>query len=422
MNREQRLIEKLATPENLLLAWRSVRGNIPKYRWERSVGPDGVSLAEFARDLDSQLNALQDMLLNNRYQPVQPARFYVPKKNGERREIAVLSIRDRVAQRAAQQVIEPLWEPEFFDCSFGFRPGLSIDDALACVQQFRKQGHRWVVDGDIATCFDHLDHDMLMARLNRKIKDRRVLCLLQKWLDAGVLQSGFPADPSEGTTNWLNHASTFFKRSSSWALENLARDTDPYAAARYETLHRYDSEMVDYPMNHEEVADNMRNKAFKRMALSGLVWGASWVKPAATRIRDTALISINTPAGRRLVTKGALTTGGLAGVAAAAAITTYLLKRKAGPAPTGVLQGSPLSPLLANIYLHPFDRMLLRKRHRLVRYADDWLILCPSYESAERAYNDAILSLAHINLKINHNKTKIRAPDEQFEWLGVVIR
>jgi retron-type reverse transcriptase len=86
------------------------------------------------------------------------------------------------------------------------------------------------------------------------------------------------------------------------------------------------------------------------------------------------------------------------------------------------LQGSPLSPLLANIYLHPFDVMMLRRKHRLVRFADDWVILCPNQEAAEAAYNDALAALARLRLKVNPEKTRILRPGERLEWLGAIVK
>lgn len=130
---------------------------------------------------------------------------------------------------------------------------------------------------------------------------------------------------------------------------------------------------------------------------------------------------VGTPAGRRLLRSGSLVTGGLAGAAAVAALAAYLMNRRAGPAPVGVLQGSPLSPLFANVYLHPFDAALTGHGLHLARFADDWVITSPGQEHAERSYNEALRSLAKIRLKINPQKTRILPPEEKLEWLGVVI-
>ena len=192
MHTQEKLMESIAAPENLLTAWRTVRGNIPRYRRERSAGPDGVTLAEFERDLPAQLSVLRHLLLKGRYQPQRPGLFSSQKANGGQRQIALLNVADRVAQRAAQQVIEPLYEPAFLPCSFGFRPGRSIQDAVYCARRLRGHGYAWVVDGDIAACFDSLDHRLLMQQVGKRICDERVLELVHKWLGIGILNPGLP--------------------------------------------------------------------------------------------------------------------------------------------------------------------------------------------------------------------------------------
>lgn len=406
------LILQLAAPENLLAAWRAVRGNIPQYRRARSAGPDGVTLAEFERDLSTQLNILHDMLLDGRYTPSPPARFSAPKPGGGQRHLAVLSVRDRVAQRAAQQVIEPLWEPDFLECSFGFRPGRSLDQAIACVHDWRASGYRWTVDGDIADCFGSLDHELLVARLKDKIGDGQVLRLAQAWLDVGMMQAGLPHDEPAGP---LHSVSSLFQRGLDWALDVV--DSDPYAAARYETI-----ETTPLAPGSEALAAGMRRSAVKRLVANGALLAIGWVRPAIAALGTAAKTTLGTPAGRRLLKKGALASGGLAGVALTAALATYLLNRAAGPAPAGVLQGSPLSPLLANIYLHPFDLAMARRGYRLARFADDWVICCPTQAEAEAAYHDAIQALAQLRLKVNLAKTRVLAPGEKLEWLGGVLR
>ena len=119
--------------------------------------------------------------------------------------------------------------------------------------------------------------------------------------------------------------------------------------------------------------------------------------------------------------KGVLATGGFAGVAAAAAAATYFINQRVGEAPVGILQGSPLSPLLANIYLHPFDMSLMSSGYKLARFADDWVILCEDQNRAEDAYQDALKDLEELHLKVNLAKTRILPPHEKLEWLGKVI-
>lgn len=428
-----KLLELIAAPENLLAAWRSVRGNIPKYRRQRASGPDGISLAEFERDLTMQLKTLRAMLLKGRYQPSAPAYFTIPKRNGKQRMLAILCVQDRVAQRAAQQVLEPLWEPNFLPCSFGFRPGISLEQAVTHVQALRSRENGWVVDGDIAACFDTLDHDLLLGFLRHKIRDARAIELVQAWLDAGVMQVGPPQNVDMQSATRVETAKNYARQGFDWVVEMLAQQSDPYGRYAY-----YADDPASYPTSRpgaptpaspyperDLVVSQMRRSALRQVLVSGAMVGVDFVRSHAagffSKAGTVAKTAVASPIGRRLVKRNALAAGGLAGAAAVAAITAYLLNRKAGPSPVGVLQGSPLSPLLANIYLHPFDVNLTGAGHNLARFADDWVILCPNQEKAETAYNDALHSLAKLHLKANLEKTRILPPDQKLEWLGSVI-
>lgn len=411
------LLEQIAAPENLLSAWRVVRGNIPAYRRQRSAGPDGISLVDYERDLDAELTVLRELLLSGRYQPISPAYFPIPKKNGGQRMLAILPVQDRVAQRAVLQMLEPFWEHEFLPCSFGFRPGMSVEQAVHYVSTLRrKQEHQWVVDGDIQQCFDNLDHDLLMQRVQEKIADKRVLALLQNWLDVGLMQAG---PPSSAETAWIKQAKTAgasVKRGWNWLVDALVQESDPFARYNYGG-----SSVADDLVEDRYQAEEMRQTALKRVAASGMMFGASLLRPTVRRLTALSEISFKSPAGRRLMKRGVLATSGFAGLAAAAAVTSYFINQRVSSAPVGVLQGSPLSPLLANIYLHPFDMSLLSAGHKLARFADDWVILCEDQHSAECAYQDAISNLDALNLKVNLSKTRILPPNEKLEWLGKVI-
>lgn len=418
----ERLMEQIAAPENLLAAWRAVRGNIPKYRRQRATGPDGVSLEEFERDLQPQLSALRDMLLSGRYYPTPPARFKMPKRSGGERVIAVLAVRERVAQRAAQQVLEPLWEPEFLPCSFGFRPGSSIEQAVSYVNDYRQHGERWVVDGDIATCFDSMDHDLLMTRVADRVADRRVQRLVQNWLDSGLMQSGLPNDTDPQAAISSHKRRAFVQQGMNWVLETITGEPldspEDYPDEGY---------AEDRPGLFRPVSSPRQYAGLlaRRTLIGGIMMGSSLIRPHAERAASYTVRALRglagTPAGRRLLRSGSLLTGGLAGAAAVAALAAYLMNRRAGPAPVGVLQGSPLSPLFANVYLHPFDSALTSHGLHLARFADDWVITSPGQEHAERSYNEALRALAKIRLKINPQKTRILPPEEKLEWLGVVI-
>jgi len=429
-----KMLEIIAAPENLLSAWRSVRGNIPKYRRQRASGPDGISLAEFEKDLSTQLKVLRDMLMKGRYQPEPPAFFSVPKRSGGERLLAILSVRDRIAQRATQQVLEPLWEPEFLPCSFGFRPGISLHHAIAYVQVTRPQ-NGWVVDGDIAACFDTLDHDLLMKFIHHKIRDERVLNLMQAWLDVGIMQAGPPQNVDMQFAKRIESFKTYARKGLDWIMDSVAQQTDPYSYGRYAmyddpaSFPKTETGMAEtgvlYP-ERDSLTSGMRRMAIRQIISSGMMIGMGFVRARASglfsKIGAATQVTLSSPMGRRLLKKSAVATGGLAGLAAVAAVTAYLMNRKAGPSPAGVLQGSPLSPLLANVYLHPFDVHLTTAGHHLARFADDWVILCPTQDQAETAYNDAIRMLGKLHLKANLEKTHILPPDQQLEWLGSVIR
>ncbi|HNT25593.1 MAG TPA: reverse transcriptase domain-containing protein [Anaerolineales bacterium] len=442
MQTQTDLMEKLAAPENLLTAWRAVRGNIPRHRRQRSAGPDGVTLSDFERDLPVQLSTLRHMLLKGRYQPQKPGLFTIRKADGGSRQIALLNVADRVTQRAAQQVIEPLYEPGFLPCSFGFRPGRSIEDAVYCARQLRKHGYSWVVDGDIAACFDTLDHRLLIGQVNKKIGDARVLELLRQWLAIGILQHGLPNQH----TNWLlqgwQKTTHGVRQGVDWALDAFAQSEptyEPYPTQRPDpgpiasqvevnSPNRDEEDALEdddrfyHPNGEEEIERRIQQRrAIQQMAAGGLMMGSGWARRAIAKAGPAALAALKSPIGREAIKRGLLVGGGALGAAVGVAASGYFLYQKVAPKPVGVMQGSPLSPLLANIYLHTFDLTLTRSGYRLVRYADDWVILCADQDTAEAAYNRATLALAKIRLKINPAKTRILTPTERLEWLGVVV-
>lgn len=443
MNAQTQLMDQLASPENLLAAWRAVRGNIPVYRRQRSSGPDGITLAEFERDLPAQLQALRHMLLKGRYQPQPPGLFSIEKRSGGTRQIAVLNIADRVTQRAAQQVLEPVYEPLFLPCSFGFRPGRSLQDAVYCARRLREHGYAWVVDGDIASCFDSLDHHFLLQRMNKRINDTRVIDLLQKWLGVGILQHGLPADRPNILSQSLKKASHDIRQGVNWTLNTLTRQhtESPYADARYEYAAYRDVPVVDldselddeneagqdagtvfqdYPRDVLDRQD-LQKRAVQQIAAGGLFLGSGWLRRNFAKAAPAALAALKTPAGQEILKRGLLIGGGTLGAAAGVALTSYMLYHQFASPCVGVLQGSPLSPLLSNIYLHAFDISITRAGYRLVRYADDWVILCPDEKAAQTAYNQSVIALNHIHLKVNQEKTHILSPADPLEWLGEVI-
>jgi len=278
-----------------------------------------------------------------------------------------------------------------------------------------------------------MDHDLLMARLKQHVADGRVVSLVQDWLDAGLMQAGPPLAFNLAAIPRKQKAARLVRRGADLVLGAVAQQINPYTD--YEPDYTADRfEVGEEAQNGEGLPGEstaslylpMRQAAIRQVVSGGLLLGLGVIKSGFTKLApkvgEAMKTALATPAGRRLLKKSALVTGGLAGAAVLAAAAAYLLNRKAGKAPTGVLQGSPLSPLLANIYLHPFDVSLTQSSYHPARFADDWVILCPHEETAEAAYNDAVRALARLRLRVNPDKTRILRPEERLEWLGVVIK
>lgn len=261
---------------NLERAWLQIKRN------GGGPGVDGVTLAQFERERQPQLDQLRREVLTQTYRPMEVKNVWVPKRSGEgQRPLALWAIRDRVAQRAVVDYLEPHFEQRFLDCSFGFRPGRGVQDAVGRVVTLRDQGLRWVVDADIKECFDSIDPALLKLRLRAELHDGGLLWLLQSWIDAHIM---------------------------------------------------------------------------------------------------------NALAGRR---------------------------------PTaGTSQGGPISPLLANVYLHPLDGRLTASGLQLVRYADDLVILCRRRQEAEAAHSLLQGTLNDLHLSLNVHKTRLVHFDEGFQFLG----
>jgi len=164
-----------------------------------SAGIDGVSTAEFNEKYKFNMRELHRQLQNGTYQPSPVLRVYIPKSDGSERPLGVPTVKDRIAQGSVKEVIEPIYEEKFCDCSFGFRKGKSQIDAVNKVEEYREQGYKWVVDADIKGFFDNIDHDLLIEFIREEITDGWVLGIIKSWLTAGVMTEGIKQPSSEGT-------------------------------------------------------------------------------------------------------------------------------------------------------------------------------------------------------------------------------
>ena len=152
-------------------------------------GVDGVTINAFEADLEKNLARLRSELLKQRYRPQRVKRLLVPKVNGGLRPLALWSLRDKVVQRVVNDCIEPYFEQQFLDCSYGFRPGRSIADVVKTIIKHRQANRRWVADIDIKNCFDSLDPNLLMRFVRRRVRDPFILHLIEAWLKAHVFNA-----------------------------------------------------------------------------------------------------------------------------------------------------------------------------------------------------------------------------------------
>lgn len=272
------LIDKVYAPDTLALAWTKVRAN------KGAAGVDGQSVDRFAAKAELYLSELTTALREGSYRPQAVKRVEIPKGDGRTRPLGIPTVKDRIVQQAVRLVIEPIFEIGFCDGSYGFRPERGCQDALREVDRLLRAGYTHVVDADLQSCFDTIPHDRLMARVEARVSDGRVLDLIRGWLKADILQ---------GLDRW-------------------------------------------------------------------------------------------TPV-------------------------------------VGSPQGAVISPLLANIYLDPLDRLMAEHGYPMVRYADDFVILTGSPAAAEAALALVKAWVASNGLTLHPEKTRIancRKKGNGFEFLG----
>ena len=189
----EELMEQVVGKENATAAWLAVKRN------GGAPGIDGMTTGQLRDHVREHWETIQTKLLNGTYVPSPVRRVEIPKPNGGTRMLGIPTVLDRWVQQMLLQVLQPIFDPGFSDHSYGFRPGRRAGQAVRAAQQYVLAGKDWVVDMDITRFFDHVNHDILMARIGQTIRDKRVLRLLGRFLRAGVMIQGVAQGSEEGT-------------------------------------------------------------------------------------------------------------------------------------------------------------------------------------------------------------------------------
>jgi len=187
------LMERIVEGGNLRRALKRVQQN------EGSPGVDGLTVEELPAYLRDHWPAIREQLLTGRYQPSVVKRAEIPKPGGGVRMLGIPTVLDRFIQQAVLQVLQPAIDPTFSESSFGFRPGRRAHDAVCQAQRYVQSGRRWVVDVDLEKFFDRVNHDVLMGLVAKRIADPRVLRLIRRYLEAGMMAEGVTVERHEGT-------------------------------------------------------------------------------------------------------------------------------------------------------------------------------------------------------------------------------
>ncbi|SFU71851.1 group II intron reverse transcriptase/maturase [Halomonas korlensis] len=187
------LMETVVEKANMARAYHRVVAN------KGAPGADGMTVHQLADHLKQQWPTLRERLLAGEYHPSPVRAVAIPKPKGGTRQLGIPTVTDRLIQQALLQVLTPIFDPDFSESSYGYRPKRSAQQAVSAMKAHVGAGHRWVVDLDLKAFFDRVNHDLLMARVACRVRDKRVLRLIRRYLEAGMFQEGLAAPRRQGT-------------------------------------------------------------------------------------------------------------------------------------------------------------------------------------------------------------------------------
>jgi RNA-directed DNA polymerase len=190
---EVHLIERLVERKNMKKAYAQVMRN------KGAAGIDNMSVESLKTYLQEKWPEVREQLVRGEYKPKPVRRVEIPKPNGGTRLLGIPTVMDRLIQQAIHQILSSIFEPTFSDSSFGFRPGRSAHQAVLQAKRYQTEGRRWVVDMDMAKFFDEVNHDILMSKIAKKVKDKKLLLLIRRYLQAGVMSNGLVSTRDKGT-------------------------------------------------------------------------------------------------------------------------------------------------------------------------------------------------------------------------------
>lgn len=186
-------MERCVDRNNMLRAWKRVKKN------GGSPGIDGKGVEETGKELKTKWPRIREELLKGSYQPSPVRKVEIPKPDGGMRQLGIPTVLDRLVQQCILQILQPKWDFTFHPNSYGFRPGRSAHQAICQAQKYVQEGRKFVVDVDLEKFFDRVNHDILMDRVTKRVKDERLVKLIRRYLQAGIMDQGVVSPREEGT-------------------------------------------------------------------------------------------------------------------------------------------------------------------------------------------------------------------------------